>query len=91
MDSFEQAVAFIQSRGAEIRSRVSNDDQLVLYALFKQATVGDNSAASAPSRFLDPKGFAKWNAWNQMRGGDAASSQTAYVAEVHRIAQHYNL
>lgn len=41
--------------------------QLALYALFKQGTVGDIDT-SRPGIF-DPKGRAKWDAWEKQKGG----------------------
>ena len=50
----------------QLKSSPSNDELLALYALFKQATVGDNETAKPG--LLDMKGKAKWNAWNEKKG-----------------------
>ncbi len=63
---------------------VGTSDQLALYALYKQATVGDLSG-SRPG-MLDVKGRAKYDAWAGKRGLAAADARAAYVALVLRLA-----
>lgn len=58
--------------------RLTEDQKLKLYALFKQATEGDN-ATTCPS-LLDIVGRAKWNAWQAMAGISHADAQARYVA-----------
>lgn len=48
-------------------SSISNDDKLELYALFKQANVGDVNT-DRPGGFFDMTGKAKWDAWNKKKG-----------------------
>ncbi len=54
---FEQAQADVKA----LTTRPSNDELLTLYALFKQATAGEASAAKKPGRF-DLVGKAKYDA-----------------------------
>ena len=63
---------------------LSPSDQLALYALFKQATVGDVSGARPG--MLDVRGRAKYDAWASKRGLSAADARAAYVALVARLA-----
>jgi acyl-CoA-binding protein len=58
-------------------------DQLALYALYKQATVGDVTG-SRPG-MLDVKGRAKYDAWAGKRGMSAADARAGYVALVARL------
>ncbi|MCJ1423470.1 hypothetical protein MMC29_001353 [Sticta canariensis] len=53
---FEQAA---QDANSKVSSNISNDDKLLLYGLYKQATVGDVNT-SKPG-ILDQKGRAKWS------------------------------
>jgi diazepam-binding inhibitor (GABA receptor modulating acyl-CoA-binding protein) len=46
--------------------KLSNDEQLAFYGLYKQANIGDNNT-SKPG-FYDPKGKYKWEAWNKVKG-----------------------
>jgi acyl-CoA-binding protein len=76
-----------QSRVKTLPRTPEADELLELYALYKQATVGDVSG-SRPG-MLDFKGRAKYDAWAKKRGtaGDAAKS--AYVALVARLEAKY--
>ncbi|XP_077293202.1 acyl-CoA-binding protein homolog [Arctopsyche grandis] len=65
-----------------------NDQELLeLYALFKQATVGDNNT-SKPG-MLDLKGKAKWEAWNGKKGIAQDAAKEAYVAKVEELTSKY--
>ncbi|KAJ2971721.1 hypothetical protein NQ176_g7552 [Zarea fungicola] len=48
-----------------------------LYALFKQATVGDNET-EAPG-MMDFTGKAKWNAWNDVKGLSQDDATHQYI------------
>lgn len=69
--AFEAAVANTKL----LTERPDNATLLKLYALYKQATAGDN-AEKKPS-FSDIVGRAKWDAWEKLKGtaGDAAKQQ----------------
>lgn len=54
-----------------------------LYALFKQATVGDNET-EAPGTF-DFKGKAKYNAWNTKKGISQADAEAQYIAYAEKV------
>ncbi|KAF9335080.1 Acyl-CoA-binding domain-containing protein 1 [Podila minutissima] len=62
----------------------SNDDLLQLYALFKQATVGDINT-TRPG-FTDFKGKAKWDAWKEKEGLASAEAEKQYIALVEKLA-----
>jgi diazepam-binding inhibitor (GABA receptor modulating acyl-CoA-binding protein) len=65
-------------------SGLGNDVMLELYALFKQASVGDVSG-SRPG-MLDLRGRAKYDAWAKRKGMTKAQAIDAYVALVDRHA-----
>ncbi len=56
---------------------------LELYALFKQATVGDVSG-SKPGVF-DLKGRAKFDAWEKKKGLSSEAAQAAYIKLVGEL------
>jgi acyl-CoA-binding protein len=60
------------------------DTLLRLYALYKQATVGDVDG-KRPG-MLDIKGRAKYDAWQKMRGMSRERAMTEYVDLVARLA-----
>jgi len=82
-DDFSSA----QKRVTELSQSPSTDELLELYALYKQATVGD-VRASRPG-MLDFKGRAKYDAWAARKGTDTESAMRAYVDLVGKLVQKY--
>ena len=76
---FEQAVASI----GDLAVDPGNDTKLRLYALYKQATVGDVSG-KRPG-FLDMVGRAKYDAWAGLAGTPSEQAEAEYVAEAGRL------
>lgn len=70
---FEAAVA--QSKN--LSERPDNPTLLKIYALYMQATVGDNTEKK-PS-FSDVVGRAKWEAWEKVKGNDADAAKQQYI------------
>jgi acyl-CoA-binding protein len=66
-------------------TQVSQEQQLELYGLYKQATEGDVKG-SRPG-MLDFKGRAKYDAWSARKGKSPDEAQQAYVALVERLAR----
>jgi diazepam-binding inhibitor (GABA receptor modulating acyl-CoA-binding protein) len=62
---------------------LDNDTLLVLYGLFKQANEG-NCNTSKPN-FLDPKGQAKWTAWNENKDMEKQIAMRRYIRKVRSI------
>lgn len=78
---FEQAVA--QSK--ELTIRPSNEELLLLYGLFKQATDGDANG-ERPGGF-DFKAIVKFDAWAQQKGKSKEAAMQEYIALVGRLQQ----
>ena len=70
---FEAAVANSKS----LTERPDNGTLLKIYALYKQATVGDNTEKKPG--FTDMVGRAKWDAWNENKGKTNAAAMQEYV------------
>ncbi len=64
---------------------LGNDVMLDMYALYKQATVGDASG-SRPG-MLDLKGRAKFDAWAKHKGTTKDAAMEAYIALVAKHAK----
>ena len=73
IDRFEAAVA--QSKN--LSERPDNATLLQIYALYKQATSGDN-AEKKPS-FSDMVGRAKWDAWAKLKGTEQDAARQQYI------------
>jgi diazepam-binding inhibitor (GABA receptor modulating acyl-CoA-binding protein) len=76
---FEQASQDVN----QLSSRPDNQTLLRLYALFKQGSIGDVSG-DKPS-MTDMVGFAKWSAWNKLKGQTKEQAQQAYVDLVNEL------
>lgn len=72
-----------QEDAKALSKKPSNDDLLELYALFKQATAGDNSN-KRPGMF-DMVGGAKHDAWAKKKGLSKDDAMKAYTAKVNSL------
>ena len=72
-----------QERVKSLPKMPSNDTLLELYALFKQASMGD--AQGKRPGMLDIKGRAKFDAWTSRKGMSNDGAKQAYVALVERL------
>lgn len=72
-EAFEQAIKQVDT----LTNRPSNDVLLKAYALYKQATEGDNNN-ERPGGF-DFKAIAKHNAWLEEKGKTSEEAMTAYI------------
>jgi diazepam-binding inhibitor (GABA receptor modulating acyl-CoA-binding protein) len=79
---FDAAVRQVQN--GKKRSDISNDDQLKVYALYKQATQGDN-ATEQPS-FFDFTTRAKWDSWTQLKGMSKDKAKLQYAKLIRELA-----
>ena len=76
---FEAAANAAQS----LSKRPDNDTLLRLYALYKQATVGD-ATGSRPG-FTDFVGRAKYDAWAKLKGTAKDAAIRSYIALVESL------
>jgi diazepam-binding inhibitor (GABA receptor modulator, acyl-CoA-binding protein) len=84
MSDLAQRFADAQARIKPVTG-LGNDVMLDMYALYKQATVGDVSG-SRPG-MLDLRGRAKYDAWAKQKGSSADAAMTAYIALVEKHAK----
>ena len=77
---FEAAVA--QSKN--LSERPDNATLLKIYALYKQATAGDN--ADKKPGFGDMVGRAKWDAWNGFKGTGTDDAMQQYVDLIESLS-----
>lgn len=76
---FEQAAADAQ----QLPTRPDNAVLLQLYALYKQATVGDVNT-KRPG-MMDFVGRAKWDAWDALKGQTPDQAMQSYVDLVNSL------
>lgn len=70
---FEAAVA----NSKTLSERPDNMTLLKLYALYKQASAGDNNEKKPG--FTDMVGRAKWDAWNALKGTTSTEAMQQYI------------
>jgi diazepam-binding inhibitor (GABA receptor modulator, acyl-CoA-binding protein) len=78
-DRFEEAARESQT----LAERPDNNTLLQLYALYKQATIGDVNT-SRPGAF-DFVGRAKWDAWEKLKGTSTTEAMQSYIDLVDRL------
>lgn len=77
---FEAAVA----NSKKLSERPDNATLLKIYALYKQATAGDN--AEKKPGFGDMVGRAKWDAWNAVKGTSSDDAMQQYVELIQSLS-----
>ena len=77
---FEAAVA----NSKKLSERPDNATLLKIYALYKQATAGDNSEKKPG--FGDMVGRAKWDAWNGVKGTSSEDAMQQYVDLIQSLS-----
>ncbi|KRY75087.1 Regulator of chromosome condensation, partial [Trichinella pseudospiralis] len=70
-----------------LKSRPADDELLELYALYKQATVGDASGEK-PGMF-DFKGKSKWESWKKIKGMSKIDAMNEYIKKAKQIINKY--
>jgi diazepam-binding inhibitor (GABA receptor modulator, acyl-CoA-binding protein) len=79
-DAFEAAVA----NSKNLTERPDNGTLLKIYALYKQATTGDN--ADKKPGFSDMVGRAKWDAWNGFKGLTNDEAMQQYIDLIESLS-----
>ena len=67
-----------------LSERPDNTTLLKIYALYKQATVGDN--AEKKPGFTDMVGRAKWDAWDKLKGTDVKAAMQQYIDLIESLS-----
>ncbi|XP_055298108.1 acyl-CoA-binding protein-like isoform X2 [Sitodiplosis mosellana] len=79
-EQFEKSVEGVK----QLATQPNTDDLLEIYALYKQATIGNVNTAS-PGMF-DIKGKSKWNAWNAKKDMTTEEAMQKYINKVQALA-----
>lgn len=77
---FEAAVA----NSKNLSERPDNATLLKLYALYKQASAGDNTEAKPG--FSDMVARAKWDAWNTLKGKSTDEAMQLYIDLIESLS-----
>merc|ERR1712212_3052 len=84
--TFDEAVETVNNK---MNKTLSNDELKEIYALYKQATVGDVNV-DRPG-MLDFKGKAKWDAWNGKKGMSQDDAKAKYVEYANEMVTKHGL
>ncbi|XP_038645752.1 acyl-CoA-binding protein [Scyliorhinus canicula] len=82
---FEKAAEEVK----QLKEKPSDNDMLIIYGLYKQATVGDVNTAR-PGMF-DLTGKAKWDAWDGRKGTSKEEAMKMYIAKVQELKEKYGM
>ena len=82
--NFEEA----QERVKNLSQRPDNSELLKLYALFKQASEGDNNG-EPPNNPFDFAATAKFNAWKEIAGKESSEAENEYISLVQELVEKY--
>jgi len=77
---FETALADSKN----LSERPDNATLLKIYALYKQASVGDNT--DKKPGFSDMVGRAKWEAWNNLKGTSSTDAMQQYIDLIESLS-----
>ena len=83
MSDIETAFATARDEVEQLPERPGNQDLLRLYALYKQATVGD--ASGDRPGMIDFVKRAKYDAWAEMTGTSSEDAMQMYVDVVEEL------
>jgi acyl-CoA-binding protein len=78
--NFETAV----TESKNLTERPDNSTLLKIYALYKQASTGDNTE-NKPG-FTDLVGRAKWDAWNGFKGTATQDAMQQYIDLIESLS-----
>ncbi|KAG4302551.1 hypothetical protein PCANB_001166 [Pneumocystis canis] len=83
VDEFEEAVKNVKM----FSSKPSNSELLNLYALYKQATEGDNNKEKPGAYNIKEK--YKWDSWNKQKGKFKEDAMKEYIDLVCVLREKY--
>ncbi|HEJ9096988.1 TPA: acyl-CoA-binding protein [Serratia odorifera] len=83
MSDLEHRFSQATKQALALPARLGNAEKLALYALYKQATMGEN--ATAKPGFLNMVALAKWQAWTDLAGTAQDVAKQRYIELVAQL------
>ena len=84
MSSLDDQFAAALANSKNLTERPDNATLLQIYALYKQATAGDNTEKKPG--FADMVGRAKWDAWNGFKGISNDDAMQQYIDLIESLS-----
>jgi diazepam-binding inhibitor (GABA receptor modulating acyl-CoA-binding protein) len=92
MSAFKNAAQAIKDSGKEENiQKITNDEKLSLYGLYKQAECGDNNTDKPGMLTLSFEAKPKWNAWESHKGKSKEQAEKEYVELVRNLLTKYKV
>ncbi|KAL3697785.1 hypothetical protein R1sor_011861 [Riccia sorocarpa] len=85
---FGAAATFVATQAVGPGLKVSNEDQLLLYGLYKCATEGPCRTTQPPAYRMSAR--AKWNAWQKLGDIGPEEAMNRYIALVSKMSPDWN-
>jgi len=89
MSELETLFTQYSERVKKVKNTPSDSELLELYALFKQATVGDCNIEE-PGGWFNFEATAKYNAWNEKKGKSKDECMNLYIEKAKIIIANDN-
>lgn len=67
----------------------TNEEKLICYGYFKQATIGDNKTTVPWAIQMEKK--AKWDAWEKNKGISSEEAKKLYIHKIIELRNKYSL
>jgi diazepam-binding inhibitor (GABA receptor modulating acyl-CoA-binding protein) len=87
-ETFNNTLNMIRNKEV-LASKLSEEQKLVLYRYYKQATVGD-CYVEEPD-IMDYESYVKWKAWMSVKGTDKETAMKEYICHYNLLLQMYCL
>ncbi|XP_076859001.1 acyl-CoA-binding protein [Brachyhypopomus gauderio] len=84
-EAFQKAAEEVK----HLKAKPTDAEMLDVYALYKQATVGDVNIARPG--MLDFTGKSKWDAWKTKEGISKEDAMKAYISKVEELKEKYGI
>jgi diazepam-binding inhibitor (GABA receptor modulator, acyl-CoA-binding protein) len=86
---FDKAVKYARDEKDTISSKVTNEQKLNFYALYKQATVGDCNT-ERPGGLFNWERKSMWDSWNELKFKFIKNPKKMYVDYLTSIMSDWN-
>lgn len=70
----------------QLKGPMSDQEKLLVYSFYKQATQGDCNIPVPPA--TDVRTKAKWEAWNENKGMSKMDAVRIYIAKVEELRKN---
>jgi diazepam-binding inhibitor (GABA receptor modulating acyl-CoA-binding protein) len=88
-EDIENNFSLVTNWVSENNMPATNEEKLICYGYFKQATIGDNTTTVPFAIQMEKK--AKWNAWEKNKGISSEEAKKLYIHKIIELRNKYSL